>query len=211
MDDRALTKILGDHARRYGGGRRLVWSDLSAAEAALFCDANLRDANLIDANLEGANLEGANLIGANLRGANLRGANLRGANLRDANLEGANLIDANLRDASLIGANLRGANLRGANLEGANLIDANLRDASLTRGFAIVQGPTRSDGYAFILYACCLGEHIVVAGCREFTIDQYRDHIAAQYPNTPKATETLAIIAFFEARLNQIFNEWSGQ
>jgi methyl coenzyme M reductase beta subunit len=144
---------------------------------------------------ERANLERANLVGANLVGANLVGANLRGANLRGANLRGANLVDANLVDANLVGANLVGANLRGANL---------------SRGLAIVQGPTRSDGYFFSLRVCCLGEHVVVAGCRSFTIEQYRQHVADNYVGKPKAAETLAILDFLEVRRDQIFAEWSG-
>ena len=132
-------------------------------------------------------------------------AYLRDANLRDANLEGANLGGANLLDANLGGANLRGANLRDANLEGANLEGANL-----SRGLAIVQGPTRSDGYFFSLRVCCLGDHVVVAGCRSFTIEQYRQHVAENYPNTSKAAETLAILDFLDVRRDQIFAEWGG-
>ena len=162
---RTAEQILADHANRFNGGRRLVWSELTTEERA---------------NLEGANLEGANLGVAYLRGANLGGANLGGAYLR--------------------GANLGGAYLRGANLEGANL----------SRGLAIVQGPmARSDGYFFSLRVCCLGEHVVVAGCRSFTIEQYRQHVADNYPDQPKAAETLAILDFLEVRRDQIFAEWS--
>ena len=187
---RTAEQILADHANRWNGGKRLVWSDLTAEERANLVDANLRGANLVD-----ANLRGANLVDANLRGANLRGAYLRDANLRGANLEGAYLGDANLR---------------GANLEGAYLGGANLRGACLSRGLAIVQGPTRSDGYFFSLRACCLGEHVVVAGCRSFTIEQYRQHVADNYAGKPKAAETLAILDFLEVRRDQIFAEWSG-
>ena len=132
---RTVEQILADHANRYNGGKRLVWSDLTAEERA---------------NLGGANLGGANLVGANLGGANL------------------------------------------------------------SRGLAIVQGPTRSDGYFFSLRACCLGEHVVVAGCRSFTIEQYRQHVADNYAGKPKAAETLAILDFLEVRRDQIFAEWSG-
>jgi len=152
---RTVEQIIADHASRFNGGKRLVWSGLTAEERA---------------NLEGANLEGANLWGAILVGANLRGANLEGANLRGANLGGADL----------------------------------------SRGLAIVQGPTRSDGYFFILRVCCLGEHVVVAGCRSFTIEQFRQHVADNYAGKPKADETLAILDFLEVRRDQIFAEWSG-
>ena len=160
MTDRTAEQILADHANRYNGGKRLVWSDLTTTERA------------------------------NLRGADLEGADLRGAYLEGANLEGAYL---------------RGADLRGAYLEGANL-----RGADLSRGLAIVQGPTRSDGYFFSLRVCCIGEHVVVAGCRSFTIEQYRQHVADNYPERPKAAETLAILDFLEVRRDQIFAEWGG-
>jgi len=131
--DRTAEQILADHAKRFNGGKRLVWSDLTAKERANFW-----------------------------------------------------------------GANLGGADLGGANLECANL----------SRGLAIVQGPTRSDGHFFSLRACCFGEHVVVAGCRSFTIEQYRQHVADDYPNKPKAAETLAILDFLEVRRDQIFAKW---
>ena len=180
MTDRTAEQILADHASRYNGGKRLVWSDLAEAERA------------------------------NLRGADLEGADLEGANLRRANLGSANLGSANLRGADLEGADLEGAYLRGANLERANLGGAYLRGADLSRGLAIVQGPTRSDGYFFSLRVCCLGEHVVVAGCRSFTIEQYRQHVADNYAGKPKAAETLAILDFLEVRRDQIFAEWGG-
>ena len=147
---------------------------------------------------------------ANLRGANLERANLGGANLERADLGGANLERANLEHANLRGAYLGGANLGGANLGGAYLGGAYLGGAYLSRGLAIVQGPTRSDGYFFSLRVCCVGEHVVVAGCRSFTIEQYRQHVADNYPDKPEAAETLAILAFFEVRRDQIFAEWGG-
>ena len=180
MTHRTAEQILADHASRYNGGKRLVWSDLTTTERA---------------DLRGAYLGGANLEGADLRGADLRGADLEGADLRGANL-GA--------------ANLGGAYLRGADLERANLEGAYLRGADLSRGLAIVQGPTRSDGYFFSLRVCCLGEHVVVAGCRSFTIEQYRQHVADNYAGKPKAAETLAILDFLEVRRDQIFAEWGG-
>ena len=160
MTDRTAEQILADHASRYNGGKRLVWSDLTTTERA---------------NLGGADLGGADLGGAYLRGANLGGANLGGADLRGADLE-----------------------------------RANLGGADLSRGLAIVQGPTRSDGYFFSLRVCCLGEHVVVAGCRSFTIEQYRQHVADNYAGKPKAAETLAILDFLEVRRDQIFAEWGG-
>ena len=126
---------------------------------------------------------------ANLGGANLRDANLGYANLRDANLGGANLRDANLGDA-----NLRDANLRDANLGGANLRDANLRDANLGAQW-IIQGQTRSDGYAFFLQRLTGdAEPMVKAGCRHFTLAEAQAHWAATRGGTPLGNETRAII-----------------
>lgn len=102
------------------------------------------------------------------------------------------------------------ANLSVANLSGANLTRADLSGANLSSGLRIVQGPARSDGYYFSLRVCCLGEHIVVAGCRNFTIEEYRQHVADSYAGEPKAAETLAILDFLEVRRDQIFSEWSG-
>jgi hypothetical protein len=82
--------------------------------------------------------------------------------------------------------------------------------AKLSRGLAIVQGPARSDGYFFSLCVCCLGGDVVVAGCRSFTIEQYRQHVADNYAGKPKAAETLAILDFLEVRRDQIFAGWIG-
>ena len=107
-------------------------------------------------------------------------------------------------------ADLSGADLSGAVLSEADLSGAYLSGADLTEGLAIVQGPTRSDGYCFFLYACCLGAHVIKAGCREMTFDEYRAHVAANYPDTDKADETLAILDFLEGRLRQQLAKWSG-
>jgi len=45
------------------------------------------------------------------------------------------------------------------------------------------------------------GSHMIRAGCRTFTTDEFRAHVAESYPDTPKARETLAIVAFLETRL----------
>ena len=163
----------------------------------------------------GGTLSGANLSGVNLGCANLRGANLRGANLWRANLWRADLGAADLRNASLGVANLWGANLGGANLGGANLrhIDfgcANLFGADF-RGakyghagddtlFARIAAAKRMDGYTFHLFRLDDGSHKVMAGCRWLTIPDYRAHVAAQYPDTDNARETLDILDYFERR-----------
>jgi len=136
--------------------------------------------------------------GAYLWGADLRDADLRGANLRDADLRGANLWGADLRGANLRDANLRGADLWGANLWGANLRDAKNGDDTLSARIAAAE---RIGGYGFILFRLQDGTHKVAAGCRWFTIPDYRAHVAAEYPDTDKARETLDILDFFEKRI----------
>jgi len=152
-----------------------------------------------------ADLTGANLIDAKLRRANLTGAKLRRANLIDADLIGANLIDAKLRGANLTGAKLRGANLIGADLTGANLTGANLIDAKLRGanfgGLKLIARASRAD-YEFIMWSSVLGGHIIRAGCRTFTLIEFRAYVAAQYPGTDKAEETLSILDYLESRLN---------
>ena len=141
------------------------------------------------ANLYGAYLRGADLRGADLRGANLGGADLRGAYLRGANLGGANLGGANLGGADLRGADLRGADLGRANLGGANLGRANLGDQW------IIQGQTRSDGYAFFLQRLTQdSEPMIKAGCRYFTIAQAQEHWETTRKGQKLLDETRAIV-----------------
>jgi uncharacterized protein YjbI with pentapeptide repeats len=162
-----------------------------AIKFAVKSRADLSGANLSGANLNGANLSGANLSGADLIGANLSGANLSGADLIGANLNGAYLSRANLSGADLSGANLNGADLSGANLNGANLSGHKIR-------IKIAQ-VCRDDGYEFIAFDTDIGV-MVKAGCRWFSMPDFRAHVAAQYPDTPKAAETLAILDFIDIR-----------
>jgi len=138
--------------------------------------------------------------GAYLGGAYLGGANLAGANLVWANLAGAYLDGANLAGANLAGANLAGANLAGANLVRANLVRAYLDGANLGALF-IAARATRSDGYEFFLWSSILGGDVIRAGCRTFSLAQFRDHVAKRYPGTPKASETSAILDYLESQL----------
>jgi uncharacterized protein YjbI with pentapeptide repeats len=147
--------------------------------------------------LFGANLRGADLRGADLRGASLSGVNLYDADLRGADLRGASLYNADLRGADLRGADLRGANLNHADLRGADLRDANYRNDTLA---ACIAAAGRMDGYTFHLFRLTDGSHRVMAGCRWFTIPEYRAHVAAEYPGTDSARETLDILDFFERR-----------
>ena len=132
----------------------------------------------------------------------LRGANLRGADLSRANLSGAYLIGADLSGAYLSGADLSGANLSGAYLIGANLSRANLSRAKYEDDTlaACIATAERMDGYTFHLFRLTDGSHKVMAGCRWFTIPEYRAHVAAEYSGTVKARETLDILDFFERR-----------
>jgi uncharacterized protein YjbI with pentapeptide repeats len=116
-------------------------------------------------------------------------ANLSGANLSRANLSGANLSHANLSHANLSGANLYGAYLSGADLRGADLYGANLGDQW------IIQGQTRSDGYAFFLQRLTQDtEPMVKAGCRYFTIVQAQAHWETTRAGTKLLDETRAIV-----------------
>ena len=123
-------------------------------------------------------------LGLAVRWAFKSGADLRGADLRGADLRGANLRGADLRGADLSGADLRGANLRGADLSGADLGEQ-----------WIIQGATRSDGYAFFLQKLKDdSEPMVKAGCRYFTLAQAESHWTATRGKTALGRETEAIV-----------------
>jgi uncharacterized protein YjbI with pentapeptide repeats len=150
--------------------------------------ADLRDADLSDAYLSGAYLSGADLHDADLSGALLRGADLHYADLRDADLGGADLSGAFLSDADLSHADLGGADLSGADLSGAKL-----------REQWIIQGPVRSDGYAFFLQKLTGdAQPMLKAGCRYLTIAAAREHWQRTRGGTPLGDETFAIIDFLE-------------
>ena len=162
--------------------------------------ADLREANLSWADLRNADLREANLSWADLRNADLREANLSWANLSWANLRNADLSDADLRGADLRNADLSDADLRGADLRNADLRDAGLSGADLHGTQGIIARVWRTnDPYEFIAVRQGQGYRIK-AGCRWFTDTEFRDHVAAEYPHTPKAEETLAILDFIAAR-----------
>ena len=98
--------------------------------------------------------------------------------------------------ANLAGANLDGAYLAGANLAHANLAGAYLAGAKVIRKVAQIR---RDDGYEFIAFALDDGRLFVRAGCRSMTVEAFRAHVAKEYPDTPKAIETLAILDFIDA------------
>ena len=147
------------------------------------------------ANLSGAYLSGADLSGAYLSGANLSGAYLSGADLSGADLSGAYLSGAYLSGANLSGAYLSGADLSGAYLSGAYLSGAYLSGAYLGADQWIIQGATRSDGYAFFLQKLKADkEPMVKAGCRYFTLREAQIHWEKTRAGTALLTETETIV-----------------
>ena len=118
---------------------------------------------------------------ADLSGADLRGAYLSGADLSRANLSGAYLSGADFSRANFSRANLRGADLSGEKVK--RLL------ASVYRV---------SDGYTFFLWQMEEGPPKIVAGCRFLTVADYAAHVAKEYPDTPKARETLRILDYFD-------------
>jgi len=121
------------------------------------------------------------LRGADLGGADLRGADLRDAVLTCADLGGADLGGADLRRADLGDADLTGANLRRANLRGADLRYANLRDAV---GWVSL---TYTD-HGYLVGASWQGaEWRIVAGCRDFSIKQAREHWGSPDYHSPSS------------------------
>lgn len=134
---------------------------------------------------------------ADLGGADLRGAILEGANLEGAILEGADLRGADLGGAYLRGAYLRGANLRGADLRGVKLSPTHTAVGLIARVTRII------DPYEFFAWSTDKGD-IIKAGCRFMSVDEFRAHVAKEYPGTPKAEETLAILDFIESRFKAV-------
>ena len=154
--------------------------------------------NLSEADLSRANLSWANLSEADLSKADLSWANLSEADLSKANLSEANLYGANLSWANLYGANLSWANLYGANLSEAKILDQFNKEVMIRR--LLTQVDRQNGGYRFHAFELASGGILIKAGCRTFnTTNAYRDHVKAEYANTPKARETLAILAFIDS------------
>ena len=126
-------------------------------------------------------------------------ADLRWADLREANLHEANLHEADLREADLSEADLRWANLRGANLHGANLSEANLSEA---KNFLFL--PTQDlRGYSFCHAVYC-DEWMIRAGCRDFTIEQAKQHWGESYAgNREQGDMYLAAIDWLEKKIER--------
>ena len=109
---------------------------------------------------------------------------------------------ANLAGADLARAYLARANLAGANLAGANLAEALIKDEVVARLFASVQ--RLEDPYTFHAFELEVGGVKIMAGCRWFTLSEFTDHVAAEYPDTSKAAETLAILDFIATRAKSL-------
>ena len=107
---------------------KLCRADLSSANPAILCKADLTGADLHDAILSSADLSEATLIGVDLSRANLSRAKLSQAIVSNAKLFEANLSQANLREADL-----RRSNLKQAILSKADLKDAKLEGVELSR------------------------------------------------------------------------------
>ena len=86
-------------------------------------------------------------------------------------------------------ANLSGASLYGADLSGADLYGADLGDQW------IIQGQTRSDGYAFFLQRLKDDkEPMIKAGCRYFPIAEAQEHWETTRRGEKLFEETRAIV-----------------
>jgi hypothetical protein len=166
-------------------GRR--WSWLTALSIEITCDPATPPSVK----------RGLAVKGAYEADAVLAGADLTGADLRDADLTGADLAGAALAGAALAGAALADAVLAGADLTGADLRDADLTGEKIERIFALAG---RLDGYTFYGVQLRTGAIKIAAGCRWFALDEFRTHVAEDYPGTEKARETLDIIDFIERR-----------
>ena len=157
--------------------RRMSWSSLPPITVEIECAATTP--------------EGVKL------GLAVRVAAGRKEDLSGANLSGADLYGADLTRANLSGAYLSRAYLSGANLSGANLYGAKIHGEPVTCCFARVM---RDDGYTFLAMQLEAGGVKIAAGCRWFTVAEFRAHVADNYPGEPKAVETLWILSSIEQR-----------
>jgi len=99
---------------------------------------------------------------------------------------------AQLDSVDITGADFHGTTFSSSTLWGAKKDGDRLAER--------ITEAMRRDGFAFRLFRLKDGSHKVMAGCRWFTIPEYRLHVAAEYPGTDKARETLDILDFFERR-----------
>ncbi len=130
--------------------------------AAVAAKTNLMHADLKHASLYGADLQGANFLCADFRHANLTNTDLRGVDFRETKFYGAYFHHANLCYANLQDADLRGVDFRGA------------------KGFKLL--PVQDmRGYSFAYATLCDDEWRIRSGCRDFTINQAKEHWGNSY------------------------------
>ena len=136
---------------------------------------------------------------------------LSGSDLSRLDLRWSNLSRLDLSRSDLSGSNLRKSNLSGSNLSGSNLSGSDLSDTKYNNDIIshIVARATRLDGYEFFAFATDNGIKIK-AGCKYLSIKEAKAHVAKNYPNTPKAIETLSIIRHIEsmAKLHKNGRAW---
>ena len=110
-----------------------------------------------------------------------------------ANLQGASLSGASLSGADLRGADLRGADLRGADLRGAYLSLAYLRGAV---GFVVLAH--LDHGYR-VDASWRINEWRIIAGCRNFSIEEAREHWGSPDYHTPSSGQkVIAMLDWLE-------------
>lgn len=90
-----------------------------------------------------------------------------------------------------------GLAVRAAVTSGANLSRASLYGENITR---LIARADRMDGYQFMALELESGGFKIKAGCRWFTLPEFRAHTDAEYPGTDKHRETNDILDFIEAR-----------
>ena len=90
----------------------------------------------------------------------------------------------------------------GASLVGARLDGALVRGEKVSR--LLASANRLADPYTFYAFELASGGVKVLAGCRWFTIPEYRAHVAGCYADTPKGFETLDILDFFEVRCRRL-------
>jgi hypothetical protein len=186
------------HTEQFTIPRRPGWRLMGEISVSIQCDPLATLGVKLGLAARAAYQSGASLDGARLDGASLDGASLDGARLDGARLVGASLVGARLDGASLDGASLVGARLDGASLVGARLDGALVCGEAVTRLLACAS--RLQDPYVFYAFELQAGGVKIKAGCRWFTVAEYRAHVAATYGGTAKGRETSDILDFIEAR-----------
>ena len=119
-----------------------------------------------------------------------------------ADLTRADLSRANLSGEDLTGAIFTGAIFTGADLSRADLFGANLSRADLGDQW-IIQGPTRSDGYQFLLVRFReIETPMVRAGCRCLSLPDAKKHWETTRGGTQLGHESLDILIWLEHAMN---------